>query len=106
MEMEDYKELLGQIVKIKDQNKRIVDGLVVGIDENVGITVVEDGNPKNEIICLNKKDEDVYDSYGLSYEDAFDFLTISLGMGEDDDKVFREVFPPPTNHTISSCPFD
>ena len=51
---EDYKSLIGKTVRYIYEREMIdITGIVINIDQEIGLTIVNEDNPDHYLVCLN-----------------------------------------------------
>ncbi len=102
---DDYKELLGEEIWYVMSRGTTRRAFMAGIDYKGGIAVLDKDDPTDELVCLNKGDTYSY----ASYDDLFDFLVLSIGMGIIFVKDNKGLFPVPALQEMygsrSGCAF-
>lgn len=115
--MEDYSYLEGKEIKYyyHQYKKNPIDGIVVGCDKDVGITIVRKDNKKKNLVCLNGPSTKYFKENHIdneNYEKTFDIIIDMVISGEyhEDDSIdclyfgldpFKTTF----SGEMSSCPY-
>lgn len=113
----DYEKLEGKIVKYRWGYLPQVKGLVVGVDRDIGITIVNAEDHEHYFLCLKgpsspqwekfrKRSRKSEEDYISEYYKWFDILVEQIKNGRCEPKILRTISAiRPGYPSAESCPF-
>ena len=101
----DYPELEGKIVTFIYNGGTTIQGKVIGVSYHAGITVVDVDDPKNFIVCLNKKIHSIKGCIVKSYRGLFYEIVKGLKEGSYVLNKSYRYYTREGNGTNTNCAF-
>lgn len=103
----DYPELEGKTISYKYPDKDIiVPAKVIGCSYHIGITIVHKDDPKDKLVCLNRKTH-IRGVLGIPYRNAFHGLIKQIRAGLIDPQIIFDTYQKVIlDIPMASCAFE
>ena len=89
MKKTKYEKLEGKVIDFVYSDNEVVKGLVVGVDPDIGITIVQNDNHKYNLLCLIGPSSPRWEEHWDPGPERFEFICDQIKKGFIDSNDLR-----------------